>query len=656
MALGDCRQGVDVKRQKVRYSYQAASTSRDEGSESLVIYTAITGRYDSLTHQPESATKDTDLVAFVENSNRVSNMQWHCRSLERGFDDPVRNAKIYKVLPHRYFSDTTYSLWLDGNVVINFGFPVERLVAEYLSDCDIALFRHSRRTCLYQEAQAAIHQGLDDPTRIRRQIERYTREGYPINAGLSENCVVLRRHSAAVEAFNEAWWEEIEQGTRRDQISFNYIAWKLGLRVQYFPDSISGGDGLFRKYPHRGQTLRSRARQVGRHVGKVWDRLLSPLVLPAASALSRRSYRRAMNHRLLRDHLCDEPQSEELAKSEPPAVGRDRSCQLGAVGDNKVVSMPRRTPGAGPVVAFGPERDFPTWNWVGYDTARELSKAYRVIVYSEGQRWAPRCDVLFIIKNRPPASFVAQARDHGTRIVYCPIDFYLSRKNIDGDSAFLKSCDMVLVHCERQIPLVRPYCPATHFVEHHSKYTLPQMADFKEDGYVLWIGGCQYLSFILNWLKLHPIRNEVKILTDLDKAWNRWGARRYSTLTFRPDDRVIAGCEIHKWSERKQLEMMRECKAAIDLKQLNIFNQYYKPPTKAQKYVTSGIPFAINPGSYSEEYFRARGFQVASPVEPERWLSRSYWEQTRKFGLELRASTSLEAVGKRYRDFIESIL
>ena len=98
---------------------------------------------------------------------------------------------------------------------------------------------------------------------------------------------------------------------------------------------------------------------------------------------------------------------------------------------------------------------------------------------------------------------------------------------------------------------------------------------------------------------------------------------------------------------------MRECKAAIDLKQLNIFNQYYKPPTKAQKYVTSGIPFAINPGSYSEEYFRARGFQVASPVEPERWLSRSYWEQTRKFGLELRASTSLEAVGKRYRDLID---
>ena len=49
--------------------------------------------------------------------------------------------------------------------------------------------------------------------------------------------------------------------------------------------------------------------------------------------------------------------------------------------------------------------------------------------------------------------------------------------------------------------------------------------------------------------------------------------------------RTLAGCEIHRWSERAQLEMMQECKAAIDVKQLAIFNQFCKPPTKAQQFV-----------------------------------------------------------------------
>jgi hypothetical protein len=102
--------------------------------------------------------------------------------------------------------------------------------------------------------------------------------------------------------------------------------------------------------------------------------------------------------------------------------------------------------------------------------------------------------------------------------------------------------------------------------------------------------------------------------------------------------------------------MLQACKAAIDVKLPTDFNQYFKPPTKAQKYVSSGIPLAVNRGSYAEEYFRARGFHVAASDDIDRLLSRAYWEETRQYALNLRASISLEAVGRRYQELIDSIL
>jgi hypothetical protein len=268
----------------------------------------------------------------------------------------------------------------------------------------------------------------------------------------------------------------------------------------------------------------------------------------------------------------------------------------------------------------------------------------------------PDCDVLFIVKARPSDQFIGEARHKGSRIVYCPIDFYESQAQLTGDGDFLRTCDMVLVHSERLLPLVQSYCPNSHFVEHHSRYSLSEMAEYKENGFVLWVGGCQYLAPFVGWLQKHPIDAEVKILTDIDKAWSRRGARRYATLSLSRKTWSIAGCEVYPWSEKSQFEMLRECKAAIDVKQIEMFNQYYKPPTKAQKYIGSGVPFAVNPGSYSAEYFRTRDFVTASPSDTVRWFSRDYWEETRRFGLKLREYTSLEAVGLRYKELIESIL
>jgi GT2 family glycosyltransferase len=221
-------------------------------SNSIVAYTAITGDYDDLKPQPHSAIKSTPFVAFLDRPlGKFEPTFWEVRPVHNEFKDPNRNAKIHKVMPHLFFPDKEYSLWLDGSCKIEFPFSIERLIQIYLSDTDFAVFRHPDRNCIYQEANVCLTRRLDDQETIRQQINRYTKEGYPSNNGLAECSILLRRHTPAVQKFNEAWWEEIKNGSRRDQISFNYVVRKTGLKIRYFPGDLRKINHLFKREGHK---------------------------------------------------------------------------------------------------------------------------------------------------------------------------------------------------------------------------------------------------------------------------------------------------------------------------------------------------------------------------------------------------------------------
>lgn len=553
--------------------------------DSIVVYTAITRDYDSLKEPPQGATDKAAFVAFLDRP--AASSAWQSWAVHRQFPDPCRNAKIHKILSHVYFPNAQYSLWIDGSVSIRFTHSIQELIERYLAECDVVVFQHRTRTCIYQEGSVCLQRGLDDPGVILQQVSRYTREGYPSNAGLAECSVVLRRHSPAVRAFNEAWWEEITRGSKRDQLSFPYLARKMGLRYGTFPGTI-GDTTLFHRGPHTAPSPDARVRSMA----------------PAP-------------------HI-------EVG---PPA---------------------RKT------VAFGPVRDRPSWHWVGFDTAREISKYYNVVTYDSVSPTPPQCDVLFVIKSHPSEGFVAEALRQQSKLVYCPIDAYRDPDDLTRQRDFLRACAMVVVHCERLLPLMRSHCANTHFVEHHTRYALKEMASYKDTGFLLWIGACQYLPYLVRWLERHPLEHEIKILTDIDSDKGRAAAHALAAeiglpLEISRQTTSIAGHRVHQWSERRQVEMMQSCKAALDVKMADHFNQYHKPPTKVQKYIASGVPVAVNPDSYSAEYFRVRGFELASPLDPARWLSRQYWEATRLCGEGLRTTTSLEAVGRRYRALIESL-
>jgi len=204
----------------------------------MIIYTAITHARDKLREQP-SILGVNGFLAFVDSEQ--SSKVWDIQRIEHDGGRNAMTAKKLKVLARPLKGHIT--LWIDGSIELSPKLDCGWLVSRFLDNADMAVFRHQSRTCLYQEAAYCAGKGLDDYRVISEQVLRYTKEGYPANNGLSECSVILRRSNGRVEAFNELWWHEITHGSIRDQISFDYCVWKLGIKVNYFQGSV-GYSGL----------------------------------------------------------------------------------------------------------------------------------------------------------------------------------------------------------------------------------------------------------------------------------------------------------------------------------------------------------------------------------------------------------------------------
>ena len=216
-----------------------------------VVYTSIFGDYDEKQEQ------------------RVSGWDWECFDETNSvsfYTDNNRNAKKAKILPHRYFGiDYEYSIFIDGNMYVVGN--VDELIEKYLNDSNIAFFDHNKnimdpRDCIYDEYNAIINLGKndpnqnykDDPQTMYDQVKRYQDEGYPSHNGLITGMVILRRHNEKdCIRVMEDWWTEIKYGSKRDQLSFNYVAWKNKTKFNYMEGDSRNNEYFTRDTkPHKG--------------------------------------------------------------------------------------------------------------------------------------------------------------------------------------------------------------------------------------------------------------------------------------------------------------------------------------------------------------------------------------------------------------------
>jgi hypothetical protein len=225
-----------------------------------VVYTAIFGGYDELP-DPQFIPEGWDFICFTD-SDIKSNI-WEIKKVPAVYEDSTRNARKYKILPHRWFSNYEYSLWVDGNILIKN--DINELIPEYLNKVNIAVHDHNQnqldpRNCVYQEAQAIFYFGKrngnykDDPNIIQKQIQRYADEGYPSHNSLAVTMQLLRKHNKKdCIKIMEQWWEEIKYGSKRDQLSFNYSIWKTNTSFIYFRGDSRNTKYFLHTGKHKGK-------------------------------------------------------------------------------------------------------------------------------------------------------------------------------------------------------------------------------------------------------------------------------------------------------------------------------------------------------------------------------------------------------------------
>jgi len=197
----------------------------------LVVYTAIFDEYDAL-RQPGVPSESVDYICFSDRDIAEPGC-WQIRSLDYFHCNPRRAARYAKINPHICFPDHEWSLWVDGSVAINVD-PL-RLLDEYGEHETLFAYRHPDRETLAQEADAIVGAALDDEAIVRIQLARYLDRGLPPDTPLHETNVLLRRHhDPAIMDHSRAWFAELQRGSLRDQLSFDYAAWSVGQEIGTF--------------------------------------------------------------------------------------------------------------------------------------------------------------------------------------------------------------------------------------------------------------------------------------------------------------------------------------------------------------------------------------------------------------------------------------
>lgn len=197
----------------------------------ITVFTSITGQRDRLLE--DQVTEGARYVAFVDRPWKSK--IWEEQAAYQHFRSNRRNSRAPKILCHQFIG-SPYSIWIDGRICLKV--PAPTLIERYLGGFDLAVFDHPKRSCIYDEAAECAQRSLDNPEVIHRQVARYRTSEFPASHGLAECSIIMRRHSRAVEEFNNHWWSEYCRHSVRDQISFMYSVRSTRLKINLIDHTI----------------------------------------------------------------------------------------------------------------------------------------------------------------------------------------------------------------------------------------------------------------------------------------------------------------------------------------------------------------------------------------------------------------------------------
>lgn len=138
-----------------------------------------------------------------------------------------------------FFKNYDLSIYIDGSFQI-LGDLNEFLIRIITTNYNIYNLEHPERDSIYSEIMEVILLNKEKESIGKIVMDRYKSENFEDKNGLIEGCIIIRKHNnkECINLMNK-WFNEILNYSYRDQLSYNYIAWKTGIKFKYIPKNLA---------------------------------------------------------------------------------------------------------------------------------------------------------------------------------------------------------------------------------------------------------------------------------------------------------------------------------------------------------------------------------------------------------------------------------
>lgn len=174
------------------------------------------------------------------------------------YDEPRRNGKVPKLLTHRLFPETEYSIWIDGKMelLVDPLLILERYL--WRGGHKFSIARHKHHHSVYEEADANKRRKRYARPLIDKQMQIYLHEGMqpwstnklPLLSDVPEGAIIIRQHTPLTNLFSCLWFNEVNRFTPRDQLSFGYVVYRLNGSFPFFMFPNCEYNALFLLHKH----------------------------------------------------------------------------------------------------------------------------------------------------------------------------------------------------------------------------------------------------------------------------------------------------------------------------------------------------------------------------------------------------------------------
>lgn len=204
----------------------------------IAVYTCITDSYAPLV-APAVVSGECDYLCFSDGT--IDDVwPWRFRPLKRFFANPIRNARLPKILSHRYLADYDYSIWLDASLQLTVD---PRYVIDAMNGSDLAAFRNRRRDYLRDEFRAIRESKWASKEKLNVDLLREQEsESSSLISPIHYLGCLIRRMSSGVRDFEKEWFAEYCLWQHRDSPAFHVAKNRLDVSCKTIPGDIKNNE------------------------------------------------------------------------------------------------------------------------------------------------------------------------------------------------------------------------------------------------------------------------------------------------------------------------------------------------------------------------------------------------------------------------------